>query len=75
MPHEVSFIELDSILTREDNPNQIREYNFVFKLDTIDPESGEARFQGEYRTIASDTPLNLDEAKDRMVDLIEKEYG
>lgn len=75
MPHEVTFIELDSIITREENVNQVREFNFVFKLDTVDPETGEQRFAGEYRTIASDTPLNLDDARQRMVDLIEKEYG
>ncbi len=75
MPHEVTNIELDAILRRDDNPNQVREYNYVFKVDTINPETGEAQFQGEYRTIASDDILNLDEAKDRMTDLIEKEYG
>ena len=75
MPHEVTNIELDSILRRDDNPNQVREFNYVFKIDTINPETGEAQFQSEYRTIASDEILNLDEAKDRMTDLIEKEYG
>lgn len=75
MPHEVVNIVLDSIFTREDNVNQQREFNFVFKVDTIHPETGEAQFTGEYRTIASDTPLNLDEAKQMMQDLIEKEYG
>ena len=75
MPHEVTSIELDTIFTKsEDNPNQQREYNYVLRIDTIDPETGAQRFAGEYRTVASDVPLNLDDVKDRMTELIEKEY-
>lgn len=74
MPHEVTSINLDSISTKEDNPQQNREFNYVFKVDTINPETGEQVFAGEYRTIASDVPLNLDEAKDRMTSLIEEQY-
>lgn len=71
MPREVTSIELDGIFTKEDNPNQRREFNYVFKYSAIDTETGAMIATDEYRTIASDVPLNLDVAKDRMTGLIE----
>lgn len=75
MPREVTRIEFDSVTTKEDNPNQRREFNYIFSYDTIDPETGAQIDNNEYRTVASDVQLTMDEAKARLTDLIESQYG
>ena len=71
MARDVTRIDLEEIRTRDDNPNQVREYNYVFSYDAIDTETGELIADNEYRTVASDIPLTLDAAKDKIVELIE----
>jgi len=73
MPREVTRIELDSIFTKEDRSYQTREFNYVFSFDAIDSETGAQTHANEYRTVASDEPLTLDEARDKMTELIETE--
>jgi hypothetical protein len=71
MPREVVAIDLAEIRTREDNPNQVREFNYIFQYSAIDSETGALIAENEFRTIASDIPLNLDVAKDTLTGLIE----
>lgn len=71
MAREVISIDLEQIALKEDNPNQYREFNYIFKYSAIDSETGELIADNEYRTVASDIPLNLDVAKDRITELIE----
>jgi hypothetical protein len=71
MPREVTNIELAEIRTREDNPQQHREFNYIFQYSAIDTETGQMIAENEFRTIASDLPLNLDIAKDTLTGLIE----
>jgi hypothetical protein len=71
MPREVTRIDFEGVFTREDNPNQVRAYNYIFGYDVIDTETGQMIAEGEYRTVASDIELNLDVAKDRITELIE----
>ncbi len=73
MPREVTRIDLDSVFTKDDREFQQREFNYVFSYDAIDSETGATIADNEYRTIASDEPLNLDEAKDKLTELIETE--
>ncbi len=73
MPREVTRIELDSVITKDDREFQQREFNYVFSYDAIDSETGMTIADNEYRTVASDVPLNLDEAKDKLTELIETE--
>lgn len=73
MPRDVTSIVLAEIRTKEDNPNQVREFNYIFEYSAIDTETGELIADSEYRTVASDAQLSLDEAKDRIVELIETE--
>jgi len=73
MPREITYIVLDSVSTREDNPNQVREFNYIFQYSAFDTETGAMIAENEYRTVASDELLNLDEAKNRIADLIETE--
>jgi hypothetical protein len=73
MPREITRIELDTIYTQEDRPYQVREFNYVFSYDAIDSETGAQIAANEFRTVASDEPLTLDEAKDKITELIETE--
>ena len=73
MPRDVTRMDYEGVFTREDNPNQVREFNHVFSFDVIDTETGSKIMDNEYRTIATDEPLSLDEMKDRLTALIETE--
>jgi hypothetical protein len=73
MPRDVTTIELVEIRTRDDNPQQVREFNYIFQYSAIDTETGALIADSEYRTVASDVPLNLDEARAKITDLIETE--
>jgi hypothetical protein len=71
MPRDVTRIDFEGVFDRSDNPNQVREFNYVFGYDVMDTETGMMIAEGEYRTVASDVPLNLDVAKDMLTELIE----
>lgn len=73
MPRQIVNIELAEVRTRDDNPQQVREFNYIFQYSAIDTETGQLIADNEYRTVASDVKLNLDEARAKIADLIETE--
>jgi hypothetical protein len=73
MPRDVTRIDYEGVFTREDNPNQVREFNHVFSFDVMDTETGAMIMTNEYRTVATDEQLTIDQMKDRLTGLIETE--
>lgn len=69
---EVTSIELVETRTRDQNPNQRRAFNYVFKVTTQDADTGDTILQGEYRTYASSREMLEETVKQKMIDLLEQ---
>jgi hypothetical protein len=71
LPQEVVSIVFDQLRTRDKYPGQSRAFGFVFKVSTVDSETGEPILTNEYRTYATSTTISQQTAEDRLVELIE----
>ena len=66
-------MDFEGVYTQEDNPNQVRAFNYVLSYDVIDTETGQLIVNNEFRTVASGETLSLDVIKERSTGLIETE--
>lgn len=73
MAREITEIVLDAIFEKGDGnvPGQQRNFNYVVRYSVIDNETGEMLAIDEYRTLASDSPLDEQAVIDEMTNLIE----
>ena len=68
---EVIDIAFHMLRTREQFPGQTRAFGFVFRVSTIDAETGDPVLTNEYRTYATSSTVSQETAQERLVELIE----
>lgn len=71
-PQEVTSAEVVGTRNKDDYPLQHRQYNYVVRLNTVDPDTGEPSMVNEYRTISSNVELSSSSVLNRMISLIEE---
>lgn len=72
MPQEVISIVFDSLREKSKYIGQRREFSYVFKLSTVDVDTGDPVLTNEFRTYASDLPLDVRDAQFALTNLIEE---
>ena len=70
-PAEITSAEVVEVRNREQYPGQRRQYNYVVRLNARDPETGEALYVNEYRSVASNQQLSTETVLNRITELFE----
>ena len=71
---EVTSAEVVEVRVKNETNAQRRNFNYVVRLNSIDPETNEPIMVNEYRTYATDSPLDTETILRNITDLIERGF-